>query len=100
MRGVEQFGDYGIMLGFAMTTRPGHQTQVRRRAKALIKDAFKKHGIHFASPTAQVAGTRRNRQWRLQPQLAVRLPRRTPPWLRKREVRQRPSSLLYAVSVA
>ncbi|ASP80912.1 mechanosensitive ion channel family protein (plasmid) [Sinorhizobium meliloti] len=56
MRGVEQFGDYGIMLGFAMTTRPGHQTQVRRRAKALIKDAFKKHGIHFASPTAQVAG--------------------------------------------
>ncbi|ATA95656.1 hypothetical protein BWO76_04385 (plasmid) [Sinorhizobium meliloti] len=56
MRGVEQFGDYGIMLGFAMTTKPGHQTQVRRRAQALIKDAFKTHGIHFASPTAQVAG--------------------------------------------
>jgi len=56
MKGVEQFGDYGITLGFAMTTKPGHQTQVRRRAQALIKDAFKTHGIHFASPTVQVAG--------------------------------------------
>ncbi|WP_457660794.1 mechanosensitive ion channel family protein [Sinorhizobium medicae] len=56
MKGVEQFGDYGIKLGFAMTTKPGHQTQVRRRAQALIKDAFKTHGIHFASPTVQVAG--------------------------------------------
>ncbi|MDW9726629.1 mechanosensitive ion channel [Sinorhizobium meliloti] len=56
MKGVEQFGDYGITLGFAMTTKPGHQTQVRRRAQALIKDAFKSHGIHFASPTVQVAG--------------------------------------------
>lgn len=56
MKGVEQFGDYGITLGFATTTKPGHQTQVRRRAQALIKDAFKTHGIHFASPTVQVAG--------------------------------------------
>ncbi|MDE3831373.1 mechanosensitive ion channel family protein (plasmid) [Sinorhizobium meliloti WSM1022] len=56
MKGVEQFGEYGITLGFAMTTKPGHQTQVRRRAQALIKDAFKTHGIHFASPTVQVAG--------------------------------------------
>ncbi len=32
MKGVEQFGDYGITLGFAMTTKPGHQTQVRRRS--------------------------------------------------------------------
>ncbi|MDW9414441.1 mechanosensitive ion channel family protein [Sinorhizobium meliloti] len=56
MRGVEQFGDYGIMLSFAMTTWPGHQTQIRRHAQALIKDAFKTRGTHFASPTAQVAG--------------------------------------------
>ncbi|MDK1493761.1 mechanosensitive ion channel family protein [Sinorhizobium sp. 7-81] len=56
MKGVEQFGDYGVTLSFAMTTKPGHQTQVRRRAQALIKEAFKTHGISFASPTVQVAG--------------------------------------------
>ncbi|MDX2387622.1 mechanosensitive ion channel [Sinorhizobium medicae] len=56
MKGVEQFGDYGISLSFAMKTKPGHQTQVRRRAQAMIKDAFKNNGIQFASPTVQVAG--------------------------------------------
>ncbi|MCA1406427.1 mechanosensitive ion channel family protein [Ensifer sp. IC3342] len=56
MKGVEQFGDYGITLSFAMKTKPGHQTQVRRRAQALIKQAFDANGIHFASPTVQVAG--------------------------------------------
>ncbi|MDK1388316.1 mechanosensitive ion channel family protein [Sinorhizobium sp. 8-89] len=56
MKGVEQFGDYGVTLSFAMTTKPGNQTQVRRRAQALIKEAFKTNGISFASPTVQVAG--------------------------------------------
>jgi moderate conductance mechanosensitive channel len=56
MKGVEQFGDYGITLSFAMTTKPGHQTQIRRRAQAMIKEAFDANGIHFASPTVQVAG--------------------------------------------
>ncbi|MDK1374211.1 mechanosensitive ion channel family protein [Sinorhizobium sp. 6-70] len=56
MKGVEQFGDYGVTLSFAMKTKPGNQTQVRRRAQALIKDAFKTNGISFASPTVQVAG--------------------------------------------
>ncbi|WP_331376179.1 mechanosensitive ion channel family protein [Sinorhizobium chiapasense] len=56
MKGVEQFGDYGVTLSFAMKTKPGNQTQIRRRAQALIKDAFKTNGISFASPTVQVAG--------------------------------------------
>ncbi|WP_037391455.1 mechanosensitive ion channel family protein [Sinorhizobium fredii] len=56
MKGVEQFGDYGITLSFAMTTKPGHQTQIRRRAQAMIKEAFDANGINFASPTVQVAG--------------------------------------------
>ena len=56
MKGVEQFGDYGITLSFAMTTKPGFQSQIRRRAQALIKEAFDANGIHFASPTVQVAG--------------------------------------------
>lgn len=60
MKGVEAFGDYGISLSFAMTTKPGHQTQVRRRAQAMIKEAFDENGISFASPTVQVAGDEQN----------------------------------------
>ncbi|OAP42045.1 hypothetical protein ATB98_06450 [Sinorhizobium saheli] len=56
MKGVEQFGDYGVTLSFAMKTKPGNQTQVRRRAQAMIKEAFKENNIQFASPTVQVAG--------------------------------------------
>lgn len=56
MKGAEQFGDYGMTLSFAMKTKPGSQTQVRRRAQAMIKEAFKENGISFASPTVQVAG--------------------------------------------
>jgi len=55
MKGVEQFGDYGINLSFAMTTRPGQQTTVRRRALAIIRDVFTENGIAFASPSVQVA---------------------------------------------
>ncbi|MNT89561.1 hypothetical protein D3C72_2303080 [compost metagenome] len=43
-----------------MTTKPGHQTQIRRRAQAMIKEAFDKNGISFASPTVQVAGDEQN----------------------------------------
>lgn len=54
MKGVEQFGDYGINLSFAMMTKPGNQSTVRRRALALIREAFIANGIDFASPTVQV----------------------------------------------
>ncbi len=56
MKGVEQFTDYGINLSFAMTTKPGHQSGIRRRAYAMIREAFIANGIEFASPTVQVAG--------------------------------------------
>lgn len=56
MKGVEAFGDYGINLSFAMMTKPGHQSTIRRRAYAMIRDAFTATGIEFASPTVQVAG--------------------------------------------
>lgn len=56
MKGVEAFGDYGINLSFAMMTKPGHQSTIRRRAYAMIRDAFASNGIEFASPTVQVAG--------------------------------------------
>ncbi|MEK1890121.1 MAG: mechanosensitive ion channel family protein [Phyllobacterium sp.] len=55
MKGVEAFGDYGINLSFAMMTKPGHQSTIRRRAYAMIREAFAANGIEFASPRVQVA---------------------------------------------
>jgi small-conductance mechanosensitive channel len=56
MKGIEAFTDYGIDLSFAMMTKPGHQSTIRRRAYAMIRDAFAANGIGFASPTVQVGG--------------------------------------------
>ncbi|QFY62901.1 mechanosensitive ion channel family protein (plasmid) [Rhizobium grahamii] len=56
MKGVEEFGDYGIVISFAMTTVPGMQTYIRRKAYAKIREAFQASGIEFAQPTVQVGG--------------------------------------------
>lgn len=57
MKGVEQIGDYGLILGFGMMVKPsGQQTVIRRKAYAMLKQEFKERGIAFASPTVQVAG--------------------------------------------
>nr|WP_200985046.1 mechanosensitive ion channel domain-containing protein [Rhizobium rhizogenes]QCL09268.1 mechanosensitive ion channel family protein [Rhizobium rhizogenes] len=60
MKGVEEFGDYGIVLSFAMTTVPGQQTFIRRKAYAMIRDAFQQNGIEFAQPSVQVGGDERS----------------------------------------
>jgi small-conductance mechanosensitive channel len=39
-----------------MMTKPGEQFVIRRRAYALIKQAFAANGIEFAFPTVTVAG--------------------------------------------
>ena len=56
MQGVEQFGDFGIQIRMKMMTKPGQQFTIRRRAHAMIKQAFDANGIRFAHPTVQVAG--------------------------------------------
>jgi small-conductance mechanosensitive channel len=56
MQGVEQFGEYAIQVRLKLTTKPGEQFVIRRRAYALIKKAFDENGIKFAFPTVQVAG--------------------------------------------
>jgi small-conductance mechanosensitive channel len=56
MQGVEQFGDFAIQIRCKMTTRPGEQFVIRRKAFARIKQAFQENGIRFAVPTVQVAG--------------------------------------------
>lgn len=54
MKGVEQFGDYGMELSFGVTTKPGYQTSVRRRAYSMIRDSFAANGIEFARPSVSV----------------------------------------------
>jgi small-conductance mechanosensitive channel len=56
MQGVENFGDFAIKVRMKMTTKPGEQFRIRRKAFAMIKKAFDENGIHFAFPTVQVAG--------------------------------------------
>ena len=56
MQGVEQFGEFAIQIRCKMTTRPGEQFVIRRKAFARIKKAFEDNGIKFAVPTVQVAG--------------------------------------------
>jgi small-conductance mechanosensitive channel len=56
MQGVEQFGDFAIKIRMKMTTLPGEQFVIRRRAYAMLKTAFDANGIKFAFPTVQVAG--------------------------------------------
>jgi small-conductance mechanosensitive channel len=56
MQGLEQFGDFALQLRMKMTTKPGQQFVIRRRAYAMIKKAFDANGIKFAYPTVQVAG--------------------------------------------
>jgi len=55
MQGVEQFGDYAIQIRMKMTTRPGEQFEIRRKALARIKEAFDENGIRFGAPTVKVA---------------------------------------------
>jgi len=57
MQGVEDFGDYGVVLTLKLKTKPGQQFQVRRRAMVLIKREFEANGIKFASPSVQVTGS-------------------------------------------
>ena len=56
MKGVEQFGDFGMELSFAFMAKPGQQSVIRRRAYTMIRDAFVANGIDFAQPTVQVGG--------------------------------------------
>ena len=56
MQGVEAFGDFAIQIRMKMTTKPGEQFVIRRKANAMIKAAFDANGIKFAYPTVQVSG--------------------------------------------
>jgi len=57
MQGVEQFGDFAVEVRVKMKTRPGEQFVIRRKANAMIKQAFDENGIKFAFPTVNVGGS-------------------------------------------
>jgi moderate conductance mechanosensitive channel len=57
MKGVEDFGEYGIVISFAMITVPtNQQSYIRRKTYAMLRDAFRENGIAFAQPTVNVGG--------------------------------------------
>ncbi|RYG97849.1 MAG: mechanosensitive ion channel family protein, partial [Alphaproteobacteria bacterium] len=57
MKGVEEITDIGIKLSFGMTLKPTQlQSAIRRRAYAMLREAFNAQGIKIAVPTVQVAG--------------------------------------------
>ncbi len=57
MKGVEEFGDYGLVLSFGMMLKPSPmQSFIRRRANLLLREAFVANGIQFAQPTVHVGG--------------------------------------------
>jgi moderate conductance mechanosensitive channel len=56
MQGVQAFGDFAVQLRLKMKTKPGGQFVMRRRALAMIKQAFDENGVKFAFPTVTIAG--------------------------------------------
>lgn len=55
MQGVDQLLGAAILLRCKVTTLPGEQFVVRRKAYAMIKKAFDANGIRFAVPNVQVS---------------------------------------------
>jgi small-conductance mechanosensitive channel len=57
MKGVEEFGQYGIVVSFSMVILPtSQQGFIRRSAFAMLRKAFQENGISFAQPTVQFGG--------------------------------------------
>lgn len=55
MQGIDNFGDYAIVLRMKMMTKPGTvQYSMKRRAYIMIKRAFEENGIKIAVPTVHV----------------------------------------------
>ncbi|RWP63146.1 mechanosensitive ion channel family protein [Mesorhizobium sp.] len=54
MQGIDSFGEYAIVLRVKLTTKPGTQFGIKRRAYMMIKAAFAENGIKMAVPTVHV----------------------------------------------
>lgn len=56
MQGIDNFGDFAIVLRMKLMTKPGAQYGMKRKALMMIKKAFDENGIKIATPTVQVSG--------------------------------------------
>ena len=56
-QGADEIVPHGIVIRCKFKAIPGTQFMIRRRANALIKQAFAENGIEFAFPTVRVAGS-------------------------------------------
>jgi moderate conductance mechanosensitive channel len=57
MKGVEEFGQYGVVVSFSLITIPTNQQSfIRRSAYAMLREVFHENGISFAQPTVQFGG--------------------------------------------
>jgi len=57
MKGIDEINDHGIKLSFGMTLKPTQlQSAIRRRAYAMLRQAFTENGISIAVPTVKVYG--------------------------------------------
>jgi moderate conductance mechanosensitive channel len=56
-QGADEIVPHGIVIRCKFKAIPGTQFMIRRRANALIKQAFAENGIDFAFPTVRVAGS-------------------------------------------
>jgi len=54
MQGVQEFGDYGIVIRMKVTMKPGGAFQMKRKFYVAIRQAFKENGIKLPGPTVQV----------------------------------------------
>lgn len=57
MQGIDNFGDYAIVLKMKLMTKPGTAFAIKRRALMMIKKAFDENGIKIAVPTVHVEGS-------------------------------------------
>ncbi|MDX8511095.1 mechanosensitive ion channel family protein [Mesorhizobium sp. VK23E] len=56
MQGVQEFGEYGIVLRVKATTRPGGAFGMKRKFYVRLRQVFKEQGIELPFPTVHVEG--------------------------------------------
>ncbi|MEI9405806.1 mechanosensitive ion channel family protein [Mesorhizobium argentiipisi] len=56
MQGVQEFGEYGIVLRVKVTTRPGGAFNMKRKFYVRLRQVFKEQGIELPFPTVHVEG--------------------------------------------
>ncbi|MGX5803408.1 mechanosensitive ion channel family protein [Bradyrhizobium sp. Arg314] len=56
MQGVQEFGEYGIVLRVKVTTRPGGAFSMKRKFYVRLRQVFKEQGIELPFPTVHVEG--------------------------------------------